>query len=266
MDQALLVASDEAAAAAAGAAAAIDPAGSAPDLKRVFDDYIGSDSPRQRRKAVRAFEACVPAFLPGAGQRPSPEPLIEALPYEHRGEREAAYRQLFARCARLLSGGRTALDGERQTLALDPDHRAPGLRAQEALLAGRLDQAEWLASEALSGEDPASVLSLAGLAALIVPARHPEGADAALLQLAREVDAALPWVACDLGLDCSSQSLWALQLCSVQGLCAGDVAARWMVQGAPGTVDPDAVQRQRLRLLGLIRSGRALGSYDLLPG
>jgi hypothetical protein len=253
--------------AAAGAKLAdpSDPAGGALDLKRVFDDYIGSADPRQRRMAVRAFEACVPAFLSGAGQSPSPEPLIEALPSDHRAEREAAYRALFARCHRLLADGRASLDGTWKMLARDAQNQAPGQRAQEAVLAGRVDLIEPMVAEALSGVDPAAVESLAGLAARLVSMRQPEGADAATQQRAREVDAALPWVACDLGLDCDAQSLRALQLCAAEGLCEGDVAVRLTVRMAPGSVDPDAVQQQRARLLGLIRGGRTLGTADLLP-
>lgn len=247
------------------AAGASDPAGSAPDLKRVFDDYIDSADPRQRRVAVRAFEACVPAFLPAAGQTVSPEPLIGALPPLRRAEREVAYRALFARCHRLLAGGRASLDDTHQALQRDQQNQAPGLRAQEALLAGRFDRMEPLVVAALRDADPAAIESLAGIAVRILTLRQPDGADAATLQRARAVDAALPWVACDLGLDCSAQSLRALQLCAAEGLCEGDVTARLMARMSPGTVDPGDVQEQRSRLLGLIRSGRTLGMADLLP-
>lgn len=250
---------------AATLARVADPVGNALDLKRVFDEYIASGDPRQRRIATRAFEACVPAFLPTAGEVASPEPLIRALPPDHQTEREGAYRTLFARCHRLLAEGRTSLDSTRQVLERDPQNQAPGLRAKEAGLAGRLERIEPLVGEALSQSDPAAVASLAGLAARIVPWRQPDVADAALMQRAHEVDAALPWVACDLGLDCSAQSLWALQLCAAEGLCEGDVSARLMARISPGTVDTSAVQQQRWRLLGLIRSGRTLGTADLLP-
>lgn len=253
------------AAGTAGTADVPDPAGSAPDLKRVFDDYISRGDPRRRRLAVRAFEACVPTFLPSAGQMPSPEPLIAALPPDQRAERETAYRALFARCHRLLAEGRASLDGIRQALERDPQSQAPGLRAQEALLVGGIDRIEPLVAEALSSADPADVGSLAGIAARIVQSRWPDGADAALLQRAREIDTALSFVACDLGLDCAALSLWALQICAAEGLCGGDFSARLMARVTPGSVNPVAVQQQRLRLLGLIRSGRTLETADLLP-
>lgn len=242
-----------------------DPAGGAADLKRVFDDYIESTDPRQRRTAVRAFEACVPAFLPGTGQMPSPEPLIAALPLQQRAEREVAWRTLFARCHRMLAGGRESFDGVRRTLESDPQSRAPGTRALDALLAGRPDRFEQDVTEALSSHDPGDVGSLAGIAARIGQSRSPDGADAALMQRAREVDIALPLVACDLGLDCTAQSLWSLQLCASEGWCSGNLAARLTARAGPDAVNLDAVQQQRMRLLALIRSARKLNSADLLP-
>ena len=242
-----------------------DPVGSALDLKRVFDDYIDGASAQQRRSAVRAFEACVPGFLPGAGQMPSPEPLIVALPADQRPEREAAYRDLFARCHRLLGPGRDALDAMRQTLQRDPQNPAPGLRARESLLAGRLDQVDPLVAEAFSSGDPADIASLAGLAAAMARSRASNGLDADSLKRAQEVDAALALLPCDFGLECGAQSLWSLQLCVSEGLCTGDYQARLTARMAPGSIDPEAVQKERLRLLNLIRSGRALGSADLMP-
>lgn len=242
-----------------------DPAGVAADLKRVFDDYIENAVPRQRRVAVRAFDACVPAFLPGVGQAPSPEPLIAALPLQQRAEREVAWRTLFARCHRLLAGGRDAMVGTRQLLESDPESRAPASRALDALLAGRLGAFEQHVTEALSDGDPGDVASLAGIAARIARFRSADGADAALLRRAHEVDIALPLAACDLGLDCTGQSLWALQLCAAEGWCDGNLAARLTARAGPDAVNPEAVQQQRMRLLALIRGARKLNAADLLP-
>lgn len=253
------------------AAGVSDPLGGAPDLQHIYDQYIASADPRQRSIAVRAFEACVPAFLPAAGQTPSPEPLIAALPPERRAEREAALRTLFARCHRFLTEDRAALDALRQALQRDPLNEAAGLRAQQALLAGDHDLVESTVSAALASADPLAVESLAGLAVRIAQARESEATqsedamDAALLQRASAVDAALHWVACDLGLDCRAESLWALQVCAVEGQCEGDLEARLMARLIPGAVDTVAVQQQRARLLDLIRSGRPLGTADLLP-
>ena len=243
---------------------AADPLGSAPDLKRVFDEYITRADPRQRRVAVRALDACVPAFRPGAGQSASADPLIRALPAGQPSAREDAYRTLFARCHRLLAEGRAALDETRQTLQGDPQNQPPGQRAQEAALIGQPDRVEALVGEALNRADPAALASLAGLAARIAPQRQRDAVDPGALQRAREIDLALSLVACDLGLDCSSQSLGALQMCATEGLCEGDATARLMARAAPGSVDAAAVQQQRMRLLGLLQSGRPLGLNDLL--
>ncbi len=82
---------------------------------------------------------------------------------------------------------------------------------------------------------------------------------------ARAVDAALPAVACELGLDCDSQSLRALQLCAVEGLCEGDVVARMQARYGQADIDPAAVDAEKARLVALVRSGRPLTVADLLP-
>jgi hypothetical protein len=124
-----------------------DPVGGAPDLKRVFDQFIGSSDPGQRRVAVRAFDACFPAFLPAPSQAPSPEPLIRALPGERRAQREAAYRSLFARCQGFLGQGRESVQGLQMQLQGDHEAQEPGLRAHEDLLAGRTDRIETLIAQ-----------------------------------------------------------------------------------------------------------------------
>lgn len=242
-----------------------DPVGGALDLKRLFDESMASSEPRQRRIAARAFGACVPAFLPANEQTPSPEPLIRALPSDHRAEREAAYWSLYARCQGFLGLGRASLASLQRRLQGDPDAQEPGWRAQEDLLAGRAGRVEALLAQGLAAADPAAVASLSGLAARLAQERNPDASDAGLMQRARAVDAALPWVACDLGLDCSATSLSALQMCALQGLCEGDVASRIAMRSGDDVADVAEIQRQRTRLLALIGSGRALTTVDLLP-
>jgi len=242
-----------------------DAVGGAADLRRVFDEYIASADPRRRRIAARAFDACVPAFLPAGAQTPSPEPLIRALPAQGRAEREAAYWSLFARCRGFLGEGRGRLENLHRQLQGDEEAREAGVRAQEDLLAGRVDRIESLVSQGLNAAEPPAVASLAGLAARLALERNPDASpDPALLRRAHAIDAALPWVACDLGLDCSASSLPALQLCAVQGLCEGDLGSR-MAQRSGDTAEAGEIQQERERLLALIRSGRALTTTDLLP-
>jgi hypothetical protein len=240
-----------------------DAVGSAPDLRRLYDQYAASADPQQRRIAARAFGACVPAFLPSAGEAPSAEPLIQALPAAQKSEREAAYRALYARCSRFMDENRAELASTYQALQRDADAREPGARATQALLDGHLDQVDRLIAQATASADPAAIESLSGIAARLARDRNPD--DAALSELARAVDAALPIVACDLGLDCSANSLWSLQLCATAGACQGDLTARLAAGTAGDPVDPTLVQQQRQRLLALLRSGRPLTAADLLP-
>jgi curved DNA-binding protein CbpA len=242
-----------------------DAVGSAPDLRRLYDQYAASADPQQRRIAARAFGACVPAFLPSAGEAPSAEPLIQALPAAQKSEREGAYRALYARCARFMAENRAELASTYQALQGDADAREPGARATQALLDGHLDQVDRLIARATVGADPAAIESLSGLAVRLARERNPDQSDAALAETARAVDAALPAVACDLGLDCSANSLWSLQLCATAGACQGDLTARLAARTAGDPVDPALVQQQRQRLLALLRSGRALSAADLLP-
>ena len=240
-----------------------DPIGAAPDLKRVFDEYRDSSNFRERKVAARAFGACVPAFLAADEQTPSPEPLIRALPQENRNAREAAYWVLFARCRNFLGDGRAALEGQLRELKASTEAQEPGVRAQEDLLAGRTDRIDALVAQGLSANDAAAVAGMAGVAAALASARDPDGSDADLALRARAVDAALPLVACDLGLDCSAASLQSLQMCALQGSCEGDLAARF-AQRSEG-IDPSRVQQERARLLALIRGGRPLAAADVLP-
>ena len=242
-----------------------DPIGAAPDLRRLYDQFAASADPKQRRIAARAFGACIPAFLPSAGQAPSPESLIQALPPAQKGEREAAYRALYARCSRFMDESRAQLASTHQALQRDADAREPGARAAQALLDGRVDQVDRLIAQATASADPAAIESLSGIAVRLARERNPDQSDAALAETARAVDAALPAVACDLGLDCSANSLWSLQLCATAGACQGDLTARLAARAGSDPVDPVLVQRQRERLLALLRSGRALSAADLLP-
>jgi hypothetical protein len=107
-------------------------------------------------------------------------------------------------------------------------------------------------------------VSLSGIAARLAAQRNAAGTEPALAQRAAAVDAALPGVACDLGLDCSASSLSALEMCAVQGLCDGDLNSRMALRSG-AAADPLEVQQQRERLLALIRTGRPLTTADLLP-
>lgn len=240
-----------------------DMIGAALDMKRVFDDFAGSTDPRQRRLAGRAYNACLPAFLPTEGQTASPENLIDALPADQHAPREAAYRALFARCHRMVSETRSSLDRIRVALASDAGNTPPGIRAQERLLAGETIHVEALVAQVLTSGDANEVADLAGIAGKLAYS-SPSGATPADAERALVTDAALALVACDLGRDCTAQSLWALQLCATEGLCNGTVAERLVVRHTQAGIAPEAVVQRRVELLDAIRAGTA-GELFRLP-
>jgi len=237
-----------------------DPIGNAPDLKRVFDDYSARGDALSQRIAARAFGACVPVFRASQGQPPSPEPLIRALPAADRAARESAYRTLFARCAGIAGEPRPEQDAALRSVQGSAAAQEPGARAIEDLRAGRDDRIDALVAQGLAPNDPAAVARMSGVASALAQMR---GGGPEALRRAQEIDAALPLAACDLGLDCSATSLTSLQLCALEGACEGDYAARAASRFAG--VDAARVQAERARLVGLIRSGRVLSSWDLLP-
>jgi hypothetical protein len=237
-----------------------DPIGNAPDLKRVFDDYSVRGDAVSQRIAARAFGACVPVFRASQGQPPSPEPLIRALPSHDRDAREAAYRILFARCAGIAGEPRAEQDTTLRDMKDSAAAQEPGARAIEDLRAGRDDRIDSLVALGLAADDPAAVAGMSGVASALAQLR---GSSAEAVRRAQEIDAALPLAACDLGLDCGAASLASLQLCALEGACEGDYGAR--VASRFAGVDAARVQAERARLALLMRSGRSLNSWDLLP-
>ena len=177
------------------------------------------------------------------------------------------FGQTILLARRLIAAGVPIVQANVSYQALEKDAAAqePGTRATQAILAGRMDEVERLIGLATRGGDPAAIDALSGLAVRLAHVRDAEQSDAALSQIARAVDAALPAVACDLGLDCSADSLWSLQLCATESLCQGGLLARRAARMANDPVDPALVEQQRRRLLALLRSGRSLSSADLLP-
>ena len=245
-----------------------DDLGVAQDLKRFYDAHIDSADPRLRQAAVRALGACVPAFLPGPGETPSPEALIRALPATGRLEREAAYRNLYARCASMLGMGRDSLLALQRTVLAADASREAGARAISDLAAGNDDVANQRVGLALASGDPAAVAALSGVVQAWAQRSSAAPAGAERLAAARSLDAALPWVACDLGLACGGDSLLALQACASQGQCEGDMPNRQSGSslGDPAqTAEAAAIQAQRRRLLALLKAGRALSLADLHP-
>jgi hypothetical protein len=241
----------------------VDPVARAPDLKRVFDAYKDSTDVRERRAALRAFQICVPAFVETAGTPPPPRRSATSAEMA-RSQRDGAYRALFERCREFRTVEPAALRAASAALRADAQAQAPGFHAQQAALAGDFDRMEQFVSAALTSDDPASVASLAGLAVRMAGSRASNVEDAMAIQRAQAVDEALLLVACDLGIDCREDSVWALQLCAIEGLCEGDASARLVERTSLDGISADAVMNERSRLLRLLKTDRILGTRHLL--
>ena len=242
------------------------------DLLQIFQHYRDSDDPRLKTAARRAFSACTPAFLPRPGETPSPDLLIAALPPTQRMAREEALRALYARCQSFMGLGRSALLTLLGDLAADGELREAGQHINDQLAAGNVEQAIRLATRALRGNDAASIASIAGPLGTLLEKLSSARAGAATAADRRaaadgaaNVAAALPLLACDLGMDCSNRSLAALQLCASEGQCEGDAEARFLARAGVGSDRMAAVQAQRRRLLDLYREGRPPAADELLP-
>ena len=245
-----------------------DPLAESPDLLRVFQRYRSSNDPRLKAAAQRAFTACTPTFLPRPGETPSPEPLVAALPPGQRMAREEALRALYARCQSFMGLGRDALLKLQGSLAADGGLREAGQQVDDELAAGNVEQASRWATQALRSGDPAAITSVAGpLERLLekLSSARPGSDAAAARAAAADMAAALPLLACDLGMDCSHRSLAALQLCAAEAQCEGDAEARFLARAAVDTGRAPAVQAQRRRLLDLYRQGRPPAAGELLP-
>jgi ubiquinone biosynthesis protein UbiJ len=222
-----------------------------PDLKQEFDRLMANGDAAAQASAARAWQACVPVFLPPDGGSASPDAMIAGLPAKSRAPREDAWRALWARCQGFFAAPRAELLAQAGTMRA---RAAPaGAAVLQALARGERDEALARADSVLASGDAAAVASLSGLAR-----RWREARDG---QLSRDTaaavdatDAGLAVLDCDLGADCSSASLAALQLCAAEGLCEGDVVDRRFARfGAP--LDYAAVDRERERLAAALHSG-----------
>ncbi|MBC7730116.1 MAG: hypothetical protein H7242_21405 [Microbacteriaceae bacterium] len=245
-----------------------DPLAESQDLLQIFQHYRDSNDPRLKAAARRAFSACTPAFLPRPGETPSPEPLIAALPPTQRMAREESVRSLYARCQSFMGLGRGALLTLRGDLAADGGLLEAGQHVDDQLAAGNVEQASRWATQALRGNDAASIASIAGPVGTLLeklPSLRASADTAADRTLAADVAAALPLLACDLGMDCSNRSLAALQLCASEGQCEGDAQGRFLARAGVDSDRMAAVQAQRRRLLDLYRQGKPPAAGELLP-
>jgi hypothetical protein len=226
-----------------------DVLGHAADYKAVYLRYRDSRDPIERALAGRAHRACFPAFLPPAGQAPSPAHRLRALPDKYRAERSAAIEALFKRCRSFLTQPLDAAEivGTAERV-VNGDLASPGAAARWGLMRGDRAGAEAAIQRAFTSKEPYAIQSLSGLSMLMMNPKAG-GADSAI------TDAALALLACDLGAACGADALLALELCAGEGRCEGSARERMLAR--IGTLDPEAVQRERERLRTLLDRGSA---------
>jgi hypothetical protein len=222
------------------------------DLHRAFDRLSAQGDVAAQAAAARAWQACVPAFLPGDGARASLDARLALLPADPlRGKREAALRALWSRCQGFFTSPRDRLLAQAATLRAQ--RRFVGEREMQLLAAGEPDAALASADELLASGDVRALAALSGFARRWLDARHVASSPVAR-HAADATDAALALLDCDLGADCGERSLGALQLCAAEALCEGSELERRLARPGP-SVDRASVDRERRRLAATLRDG-----------
>lgn len=236
------------------------------DLSAPYRAHEGADSPLERHLAYRAWSACFPAFL-GADGRPSKvDTFVRAMPEGRANNalRIAAYTALRKRCEGFFFMSTDEIVHTTQRLAdlvRKGDVASAGELSLKYQLEGTTDRALDIARNAVQAKDGYSIASLQEFVHRMLGKRIEDG----LAPSSERTDLrglAFAIAACDYGLDCSGESLTALQLCANNGQCDGSLTDRY-VQGLVNTPDrdlvmqmaretSDAIRRQDFAALGLV--------------
>jgi len=227
-----------------------DPLARATDLHALYLRWRASPLPGDRANAWRVWSSC--AALAGGRSSALPTPESIAAGFGDgavSGQRLEALRGLLARCQGFA--GEPASDVEAM-LAMHArgDARSHADAARALLELGEREAALRQVAEAVAGGDLQEIRELSGL----VERFRRDANDGEALPPEPLRDAALAVVACDLGLDCAADSLWATRLCAVHGQCSGDLVERTLAGFGP--LDRRALQAQRDALSAQLRSGR----------
>lgn len=224
------------------------------NLQAAFSALWQSQRPLDKARAVSVWNACVPVFLGAGTQAPSLQRALAGLPSDPRYDAQrSAYADLFGRCKQFYGDDNATLAARTAVLrraSLGGDATATARQAVTTAALGDLPAARSLARAALATREPHELFELAGIASkLLEPEATPEQRAAAVLD-----DAAFPLAACDLGLDCSMNSLLAVKLCAFEGLCTGTVQDRLRSKYAPDA-ERAQVELQANRLAAAVRAG-----------
>lgn len=224
------------------------------NLQAAFTALWQSERRVDKARAISIWNACVSAFPGSGGWAPSLQRAVAGLPAEPRYDAQrSAYADLFSRCKQFYGEDNAALMARTTQLRrAEISGVASTIARQAAATADRgdLPAARMLAQTALATREPFELFELAGMSSkLLAQDATPQQRAEAALQ-----DASLAFAACELGFDCSANSLAAARLCAFEGLCSGTVQERLREKYAP-EAEPSAVALAAASLIDALRNG-----------
>lgn len=234
------------------------------NLRKLYERFRDSRFGFERSVAFRAWSACFPQFMSADGQAVSLERLTQALPVNapNNAARVEAYRELRRRCEPFFELSRDdviAFTQRQSDLWKKGEALDPGELALKYLKADDKPKAMAVVRDVLSSRDAYAIASMREFVHQFLVLQ----VDAQALPSSTRTDLkslGMTVAACDLGLDCSEQSLTALQLCAHNGYCSGGVIDRY-AQSLPNPTDRERLTEESRRVATAIAAGdlKALG-------
>ena len=234
------------------------------NLRKIYESFRDSRYGFERSVAFRAWSACFPQFMSADGHAVSLEKLTQALPLNapNNAARIDAYRELRRRCEPFFELSRDdviAFTQRQSDLWKKGEALDPGELALKYLKADDKPKALAVVTDVLSSRDAYAINSLREFVHQFLVLQ----VDAQALPRSTRTDLkslGLTVAACELGLDCSEQSLTALQLCAHSGFCRGGVIDRY-AQSLPNPTDREQLAAESRRAAAAVVAGdlKALG-------
>ena len=226
------------------------------NLRKTYEIFRDSRFGFERSVAFRAWSACFPQFMSADGQAVSLEKLSAALPMNapNNAARIDAYRELRRRCEPFFELSRDdviALTQRQSDLWKKGEALDPGELALKYLKADDKPKALAVMRDVLTSRDAYAIASMREFVHQFLVLQ----VDAQALPSSTRTDLkslALTVAACDLGLDCTEQSLTALLLCAHNGYCSGDVIDRY-AQSLPNPTDRERLGEESRRVIAAIQ-------------
>lgn len=228
-----------------------NPLERSPDLRVNFEQNKNSKNPTERNIALRAWTACFPHFTAPQGQAVTLDSVTKGLSRQapNYSERVDAYRSLLGRCKNFLDLPHDDIVLQSQQLENfrnTGEAQSPGELARQYLNAGKMNEAKAVARSIITSKDAYAINSLSEFIADMTASAASVHADPELRSMAFSI------AACQLGLECGSDSLTALLLCANNGACTGSVVDRYLSE-LPSQPDRDVVLRESRRVIDAIR-------------